>query len=212
MRTILIAALLFFPAIASAEETVPIPQKRPKVLSVSPEYIEQLKNRDQVKITAPIAEMFIDLTYPEALANIEPASGVETYEKNIELASIPIPGYKPKKPKTKTAERLVSFSLPPQEIDLNLNLETFLKTHALDWFKQNSNLKLDIQAYATTPENTQSSNTRIALARALEVRKFLLANNIEPSRLKLTPIGQDQNNAPNDRIDLVFIDISEEKY
>ncbi len=213
MRIIILVALLLSPCLAQAEETVPVPKKRPKVLSVSPEYIKQLKNRNNAKKAAPNAEMYIDLTNSEILTRIKPESGQATILKQeTEIDSIPVPGYKPQKEQENKEQRLVSFSLPPQKIDLDKNLENFLETHALELFKKNKNLKLDIQAYATTSESTQNANIRIALARALEVRKFLLTNNIEPNRLKLSPIGQDKNNNTSDRIDLVFIDISQETY
>lgn len=243
MRKLIIVAILFSPTVSYAEEIIPIPKKRPAILSVSPAYIEELKNRGKTPPSNPEPELYFD-----DIENIEPSAGKVSlsdeakenqkidiitlleHQTNssipkpsetehitkVSLEKIPVPKRKPvfetilKKQDNNTEHRLVSFSLHPQQIKLNQNLESFLKNHALDLFSNNKNLKLDIQAYATSKEDTQNASIRIALARALEVRKFLLTNNIEPSRIKLSPLGQNENNNSDDRIDLVFIDISNE--
>lgn len=241
-RLILIAALLFPTSVSFAEDTdtVPIPKKRPAVLSVSPAYIEELRNREKSSSLVPMPEMYIDtvsqiepsagtvvptefedqikdLTSTEVLALLEHEEAL-LFEKVYDPeTNIPIPGRKPgiSEPITTEIEdeaekRLVSFSLQPQQIKLDENLESFLQNHALDLFSRNQDLKLDIQAYATAEESHASADVRIALARALEVRKFLMQNNIAPSRIKLSPLGHDKKNNNDDRIDLVFIDLATE--
>lgn len=208
MRILLIAAFLIPSSLALAEETIPIPKKRPKILSVSPAYIEELKNRGKTSVDVPSPEMLIEANKTESiLSELAPTAGNQE--------NIPVPLQKPiseadkeatEQNKQTSEQRLVSFSLPPQTIKLDKNLKSFLTNHVLNLFKNNTALKLDIQAYATSSEQEQSSDVRIALARALEVRKFLIANNIKPNRIKLSPLGQDHNNNSDDRIDLVFID------
>lgn len=212
MRIILIAAFLFSPAIAIAEETVPIPKKRPKVLSVSPEYIEQLKNRERTSTSSPSSELFIDVAViSEKLSNIEPATGKSEERISRKIEAIPRPLRKPISTQNEPKEqRLVSFTLTPEEIELNENIKLFLENHALDIFKQDFKTRLDIQAYASSQNNSENSSSRLALARALEIRKFLLTKNIDPSRIKLTPKGLSNKNS--DRIDLVFIDDNNNKF
>lgn len=209
MRIILIAAFLLPSALARAEDAIPVPKKRPNILSVSPTYIEELKNRGRKSIASPVSELENDTETdiaPEQLSGLKPEAG--------QTEEIPLPKQKPEysnDPDQSTQEqRLVSFSLLPQAIKLDKNLQSFLENHALDVFKNNLNIRLDIKAYATSDNISQSSDIRIALARALEVRKFLISHNIEPSRIKLSPLGNDQNNKSDDRIDLVFIDSAEE--
>lgn len=212
MRFILIAAFLFTPFLAQANEIIPIPKKRPKILSVSPAYIEELINRDRVPVRKPSAELFIDTTnIEEELEQIKPEAG--NAAKEVKASYVPIPRHKPVFETPEIPEqRLVSFLLPPKEIRLDKNLKSFLTNHALDIFRNNQNTRLDIQAYASSEDQSQNSSARIALARALEVRKFLLANNIEPNRITLSPLAGKKEYKNSDRIDLVFIEAKSENF
>ncbi len=100
---------------------------------------------------------------------------------------------------------LVSFTLDPKQVSLDKNLKSFLLTHAVKQFKSDPDLRLEIHAYASAEDNQEYSDVRRSLARALEVRSFLLEHNIDPSRLKITPMGHDSDSAVSDRIDLLFI-------
>ncbi len=280
MRILLFIALISLTPLNAAiaqdywyeQETIPIPRKRPNILSVSPAYIEYLKNRDAPKkeyyefdvstIEPAAGEEFFDPTIqdeddielkkeqirdvssldvlkmledpqgtqepeivPPPMPNQKYASINETIYDEQPQEFIPIPAHKPgsisqlqnayiqdeilqEEPKIQPVEtRLVSFTLPPEEVKLDKNLEKFLKDHALNLFQENRNLKLDIQAFASTSNEQEYSDVRISLARALEVRRYLLDHNVEPSRLKLSPRGEDKENNTDDRIDLVFIDM-----
>jgi len=72
------------------------------------------------------------------------------------------------------------------------------------WKSRDSKIKLDIQAYAETKNGDSNSNVRLSLARALEVRKYLMKQGVSPSRLKLSAIGRDEDSTNKNRIDLVF--------
>lgn len=104
------------------------------------------------------------------------------------------------------SETLVSFAMQPEQIKLNEGLKSFLSEHAIRLFQENKNLKMEIHAYATPIEGELHSEVRISLARALEVRSFLISKSIPPNRLKLSPMGKDHKNDTDDRIDLLFID------
>lgn len=133
----------------------------------------------------------------------------ELYSDESDLDNIPIPQ---KKPTTATVESrkeqdgraLISFALSPEQIDLDPMLEEFLSEYAIDMFRNDPKLKMEIFAYATPEDNQDFSDVRRALARALEVRRYLLSQNIEASRLKINAIGQDESNKTNNRIDLIF--------
>ena len=126
-----------------------------------------------------------------------------------DLDVVPIPQ---KKPTTATVETrkeqdgraLISFALSPEQIDLDPMLEEFLSEYAIDMFRNDPKLKMEIFAYATPEDNKDFSDVRRALARALEVRRYLLSQNIEASRLKINAVGQDEGNKTNNRIDLIF--------
>ena len=98
-----------------------------------------------------------------------------------------------------------SFALNPAQLHLDSNIESFLKDHAIGLLNNNKNLRMGIHAYATPIDNKDFSDIRLSLARALEVRSFLIQHGTDPSRLKLTPMGADEKNNSDDRIDLLLI-------
>lgn len=102
-------------------------------------------------------------------------------------------------------QSVVSFMLEDEQIYLSENLKIFLNEYALKMFNENSNLVMDIQAYAPLLDGQEYSDVRVSLARALEVRSYLLAHNISPSRLKISPMGRDKISDVHNRIDLVFL-------
>ncbi len=136
--------------------------------------------------------------------------GPKSYEReNL----VPIPSQKPNlnghslAPSDYSEEEttLISFSLKDDQIHLDEHLKKFLRSHAVRLFNDDSDLRMDIQAYAKGIDGQQHSDVRLSLARALEVRGYLINQNISPTRLKLSPLGRDRNSNNHNRIDLVFI-------
>lgn len=116
------------------------------------------------------------------------------------------PVFIPEAVEEKESEKaLVSFTLEPNQLSLDPALKDFLLEHAVEMFKNDPDLRLEIHAYAGRQNDQAYSDVRRSLARALEVRSFLLEQNIDPSRLKLTPLGQDAEEVSDNRIDLLFI-------
>jgi len=133
----------------------------------------------------------------------------ELYSDELALDNVPIPQKKPtiatvESRKEQDGRALISFALSPEQIDLDPMLEEFLSEYAIDMFRNDPKLKMEIFAYATPEDNKDFSDVRRALARALEVRRYLLSQNIEASRLKINAVGQDESNKTNNRIDLIF--------
>ena len=233
-------------ASVSSAETIPIPPKRPAVMSVSQAYINSLIQRDTVPVTeddqsteilndispsAPAGEGdFIfdddggfseieDINAQELLLSIE-NSLIEDTEIESKISNsiidefIPIPIHKPLKlasltksysKKANDEKALISFMLEPDQIDLDNSLKEFLVDYAIGMFRSNQDLMMEIYAYATLEDNKDYSDVRRSLARALEVRRFLLSHNIQASRLKIIPVGLDDKNKADDRIDLLFV-------
>ena len=156
-------------------------------------------------------EDFSDNPSSVQLAFIEPEAGGHTsdaYPPNsmmLEAVSDAVrqPIMKPDEQDQEKA--LVSFTLNPDQVSLDPNLKDFLLDHAVNTFKSDPKVRLEIHAYASTENGQEYSDVRRSLARALEVRSFLLEQNIDPSRLKITPMGQDNDDTTDDRIDLLFI-------
>ncbi len=246
-----IAMITVHATASRAGENVPIPQKRPEKLTVSPSYIKQLMERQKQNNSAQPEEKqetkqeSFDSLFDEEidiedsrLKKIEAQDIVELLERDVLISQserlnaiepaaasnasnyIPIPQKKPGSKESKPVTRLiksvekekkkdsgaaiVSFALQPDQVKLDYDLQSFLSDHALEIFKRDSQIKLDIQAYAKTENGDQSSNVRLSLARALEVRKYLMKQGVSPSRLKLSAIGSDKHGTNSNRIDLVF--------
>ncbi|MGH1455356.1 MAG: OmpA family protein [Alphaproteobacteria bacterium] len=221
-----LSAILSSSSFAETVDGIPIPPKRPDVMSASPAYIDYLNNResgDEYLDDEPIEseekinnELDLPLESETAIKNMD-TNDILAVIDNV-VKTIPNP---PKKPfniaqantlndvQTQAGDEdettLVSFALEPGEIHINQNIEEFLKNHALKLFNENKNLTMNIHAYATSIDNSSHSDVRLSLARALEVRSFLIKQNVNPSRLKLSPLGKDAQNTSDDRIDLVFI-------
>ncbi len=233
LSTISVVITIFFVNITNiwAKENIPIPPKRPSVLNVSPAYINELKNRgrkvnnnnvdvkennDLLPIPDDIIENNSDnITKINEEINKTQTSKKDKYPSDV----IPIPKRKPIFTKetvniTDNENRLlgnettlVSFTLKPKQIELNKDLKSFLKTKAIDLFNQNKNLKMEIKAYASKIEGQPYSDVKISLARALKVRSFLIGNNVDPNRIKLSSKGSNVNSNNKDRIDLIFIEV-----
>lgn len=129
--------------------------------------------------------------------------------KPISLAPVPqnkplLNNIEPSSGKEDAQTTLVSFTLQPNQVSLDENLHYFLEKHALKILEQDKRLTIHINAYATGIEGEEYSDVRLSLARALEVRSFLIDRNVDASRLKLTPIGNAPNSGTKNRIDLIF--------
>lgn len=61
-----------------------------------------------------------------------------------------------------------------------------------------------IQAYAAPQDGVLNGDRRIALSRALNVRKQLIEHNILPSRINVRAIGAQTNTQPLDRVELII--------
>ncbi len=221
---LLIAMSLLSKASFAEGDEIPIPPKRPAVLNVSPAYIEELRNRGRKKnslIPLP-GEIISDNSdknknNSKSIKHTAPAEVVIAVKtKKAPPSYIPTPRHKPIRSidveSARNETTLVSFSLMPEQSTLDDNLKIFLKTRAIDRFNENENLKMEIHAYATAIKGQPNSDVRIALARALKVRSFLIDNEVSPHRLKLIPmeagnINKPPSNETLDRIDLVFIEM-----
>lgn len=217
-------------------EVIPVPPQRPKILKVSPAYIEELRRREMgntLHISPEIdsEERESSESETEHLSNQEkepdyipvppkpPVRGISNndalHQEMIDATKAEIlkiigePETKEKNPPPQAPEgnrTLISFSLPPQEIALNEQIRSFLTGHALPLFNKNQNFVMEINAYATPIAGEEYSEIRISLARALEIRKFLIEHNISPTRLKLNQMSADENISPDDRVDLILIE------
>ena len=64
--------------------------------------------------------------------------------------------------------------------------------------------RLEIRGFAKGDDTDQSSARRMALARALSVRSYLMGKGIKPVRLDVRALGSETDRMPIDRVELVF--------
>ena len=68
--------------------------------------------------------------------------------------------------------------------------------------KSNEDVRLIIQAYANSPDDSLNSDRRLALDRALEVREYILSKEIPSNRMDVRSLGSQTNVQPLDRVEL----------
>jgi len=114
-------------------------------------------------------------------------------------------------------------SLPPSEVvsDDNLDLQilfdagvdtmtdadqVILKQLA-DRLSGNPDQRIQLRAYASSDDGTASAARRLALARALQVRAYLIENSVRSTRIDVRALGDKvEGSGPLDRIDIVLIE------
>jgi outer membrane protein OmpA-like peptidoglycan-associated protein len=88
--------------------------------------------------------------------------------------------------------------------ELSANHKATIKHLIIPELKKNDKKRLLIQAYAASQEDVLSGDRRISLSRALNVRRFLIEQGINPSRLNVRAMGAQTNKQPLDRVELII--------
>lgn len=68
-----------------------------------------------------------------------------------------------------------------------------------------SELRLQIVAYATGSDDNASQARRLSLSRALAVRSYLIDNGIRSTRMDVRALGNKFDTGPGDRVDLIVV-------
>jgi len=66
--------------------------------------------------------------------------------------------------------------------------------------------RLELRAYAMSVDSSNSSARRLSLARALSIRSYLMEKGIRPTRVDVRALGDETDQTPIDRVDMIFID------
>ena len=88
--------------------------------------------------------------------------------------------------------------------DLNEAMRDNLRQYVLTAMQKRPGSKLVIKSYATSADSGRSSDRRIALARALKLREFLIRNNLDSNRMNIRALGDASKTPPRNRIDLLI--------
>ena len=103
-----------------------------------------------------------------------------------------------------TETSLISFAMSPLQVELDENLNSFLKDYALKKFHKKPKSSMIIQSYAESRKDDKYQEARISLARALEIREFLMENGISPKQIEIQAMTGKDNPENTDRIDILF--------
>lgn len=75
-----------------------------------------------------------------------------------------------------------------------------LAAFAVDFQRRSG--RLELRAYAGPPHDTSSNARRLALKRALSVRRILVSNGVTAERIHVRALGGTSDDGPADRVDV----------
>lgn len=105
----------------------------------------------------------------------------------------------------KLAASMLSIEYKPGVTDIQDDHKKIIETDILPKLRKDQNSRLQIIAYASASKEGQSSARRLSLARSMELRAYILEQDIRPSRIDIRALGDKTEEKPVDRVDLRFI-------
>ncbi len=97
----------------------------------------------------------------------------------------------------------VSFKSGVAELDADQ--KKILDQNVIPSMNKFPNGRLEILAFASSTDGSQSSSRRISLSRALSARSYLLEKGIQPTRIDVRALSDNTQETPIDRMDLHFL-------
>ncbi|MDO9126709.1 OmpA family protein [Parvibaculum sp.] len=97
-------------------------------------------------------------------------------------------------------QALLRVVFEPEESALDQTARENLNAFATDFAKRSG--RLEIKAYAGPPHDTSSNARRLALRRALSVRRELVGGGIVVERIYVRALGGTSDSGPQDRVDI----------
>ena len=79
-------------------------------------------------------------------------------------------------------------------------------TPVVGQLNEDKNVRLQLRSYAAPTDGSASSARRIALARAIELRKYMLDQGIPATRIDVRALGDQTDKTPANRIDMVIVE------
>lgn len=184
----------------------PIPKRRPTIFHASKSFIEKARQDFQDSGNAggpPPDSLENALSTPSAkdvLASIDPETAEIMKNKPAQNITKIKPDSLPIVKDTISLGYLPEVTELTDQVKPDLIQTIFVNTQAAP------ETRIEVRAFASVnPEEGQSSARRIALARALNVRSFLIENNISSKIIDIRALGNNTDKQPVDRVDIVFI-------
>lgn len=120
-------------------------------------------------------------------------------EKAVDL-NVPVPDFETL---PDGAKKMVLLFKEKQE-NLAQEQKTIIERAIVQALKENEDLKLLIQAYASLQEGVLNADRRIALSRAMAIRGYLLEQEISAHRINVRALGARSSIQPLDRVELIL--------
>ncbi len=176
-----------------------------------------LPSVDDVKVTTPPSknEKIIDKALEDRLMHPDP-NALATDAKDKSSAKPPVlresvtpppasaPAPLPDEPGPVKAS-LISLEFKKDLSELQPDQKRIIDTDILPKLAANKETRLQILAYASPSKEGQSSARRVSLSRGLALRSYMLEKGIVPSRMDIRALGENTNEKPVDRVDLVLV-------
>ncbi len=143
---------------------------------------------------AEIEEMLSEAEQADEVVVPEPETTVE----ETVVAAVPAESEEP-------AGETLQLLFQPGEEALSDSDRSALSALADD-LASDENQRIQLRAYASAQDGTSSMARRLALSRALEVRKFLIDNGVRSTRIDVRALGDNAESGPLDRIDIVLVE------
>ena len=135
---------------------------------------------------------------------IDRAQEKEIIEEKSKVKKVePSPDYTlPKFKILADGSRKLHMVFEPNDKTANDNHRYAIQEMILPRLKENKELRLRLESYASKQNNSLSGDRRISLSRVMALRKFLLDNAIEANRLDIRSLGAQTNTHPMDRVEI----------
>lgn len=190
---------------------VPLPPHRPQKAYASKTFVRKAREEYLVAVPAipvekePLVEIKPDIKKPEESNDPLERTLIEQDSRAV-LASIDPEAHLPPLPE-KPIEKPGVLSLGYQAgvTDLPQDIQSLLHERLVLKLQKSQDSRVEIIGFASVVNDQQNSDRRIALARALAVRDFLVQKNITPSRIDIRALGSNTDRSPVDRVDLILI-------
>lgn len=190
-------------------ENINTPMTAQQDLSVPPELMQYKPDAvTEPKVTAEPEVADVAMAKPVPSAPAEPKEDFDPASLIPETAPV-IPSETPSQDRIEVAAlpSLSDLSLAFDGSSKDLDTNTRIKLDELaQQMSANENLRIQLRSYAASTDGSKSSSRRIALSRALEVRRYLTdTKDIRPTRIDVRALGDETDRTPLNRVDMVFV-------
>lgn len=189
------------PSIKTAKKTPPLPPKRPQKFHASESFVKEARENLKAETISKPPPSEPKRVTPESAAPDGDYLGDQL--KNQSAQDI-LNQIDPDKVEVTKVQNM-SLGYLPGVSDLTAAIKTSLESQLVPLIKKAPETRIEIRAFASVTDLGESGARRVSLARALEIRQFLLDNNVKTENIDIRPLGSQTDKNPKDRVDIYLI-------